>query len=185
MLDRINENELRSVKYFRAKVDNRVLAIYIKADFDEFEKFPPYIESEEEIQHLKEAYKGTDPETERRTKAHITDDDWPLQVIMLNRQPGGTTTPHYHIPEIPLPDLPTRHQILLGQSGRARVKILTKEGHDHGDVFLEPGDLVLMLEGHEIEFLEPNTRLIEIKQGPFPVTDEADKINIETVIPAE
>ena len=42
-----------------------------------------------------------------------------------------------------------------------------------------------MLEGHEIEFLEPNTRLIEIKQGPFPVTDEADKINIETVIPAE
>ncbi len=184
MFDRIDETDLRSVKFFRAKSDNRVIAIVIRADFDEFEKFPPYIDTEDEIRHLKEAYSGTDPETERRTKAHITHDDWPLQVILLNREPGGITTPHYHIPEVPLPDLPTRHQILLCQTGRARIKILTKEGHDHGDVLLDPGDLILMLEGHEIEFLEPNTRLIEIKQGPFPKTDEADKINIEKVIPA-
>jgi len=42
------------------------------------------------------------------------------------------------------------------------------------NVFLEPGDLILMAEGHQIEFLEPNTKVIEIKQGPIPaaIADE-------------
>jgi len=38
----------------------------------------------------------------------------------------------------------------------------------------------LMLEGHEVEFLEKGTRLVEIKQGPFPVTDEADKVDLQS-----
>ena len=42
-------------------------------------------------------------------------------------------------------------------------------------------DLVLMLEGHEVEFLEPKTRLIEIKQGPFPGTDADDKVDLEVI----
>jgi hypothetical protein len=41
-----------------------------------------------------------------------------------------------------------------------------------------------MLEGHEVEFLEPRTRLIEIKQGPFPDNDTADKIDIQQVVAA-
>ena len=41
-----------------------------------------------------------------------------------------------------------------------------------------------MLEGHEVEFLENGTRLIEIKQGPFPVTDEADKVDLQSKVGA-
>ena len=38
--------------------------------------------------------------------------------------------------------------------------------------------MVLLLEGHEVEFIEPRTRLIEIKQGPFPGTDADDKVDL-------
>jgi hypothetical protein len=67
-----------------------------------------------------------------------------------------------------------RHQIMLTMSGRVRIGIYTVENEHLGDVFLEPGDLILMAEGHQIEFLEPNTRMIEIKQGPIPaaIADE-------------
>jgi hypothetical protein len=50
-------------------------------------------------------------------------------------------------------------------------------------VILEPDDLVLMLEGHEVEFLVPRTRLIEIKQGPFPGTDADDKVDLQPTRP--
>jgi hypothetical protein len=103
--------------------------------------------------------------------------------MSLEREPGGTTMPHYHVPTEELPPLPTRHQILLCQRGRARIGIFTKEGRPLGDVILTAHDLVLMLEGHEVEFLEPKTRLIEIKQGPFPGTDADDKVDLPPARP--
>lgn len=184
MLDPAKVEDLKKIRFFRAPQDGRVVAIFIDGDFDEYEHFPPFFDSEDERKHLESAYSGVDPDVERRTKAHICDDLWPLQVVMLERSPGGTTKAHYHVPEVPLPDFPTRHQILLCKRGKARIKVLTKEGHDLGDVFLGPLDMLLMAEGHEVEFLEPGTRLIEIKQGPFPTTDEADKVDIPEIIPA-
>ena len=105
----LQESELRTVEYFRAPGDNRVVAIYVRNDFDEFEKFPPFMDSEEEIRHVREAYKVSDPMLERTTKAHLTDNSWPLQVIVLEREPGGTTLPHFHIPTEDLLPHPTRH----------------------------------------------------------------------------
>lgn len=175
---RFDERELRTVKYYRAPDDKRVVAIYIRGDFDEYEKFPPYLDSEEDRKHMQTAYRGADPDVERRTKAHLTDDDWPLQVVLLERMPGGTTLPHYHIPDKDLPPLATRHQILICQRGAARVGVFTTKGEHLGDVTLKRDDMILMLEGHEVEFLEPKTRLVEIKQGPFPVNDIADKIDL-------
>ena len=170
--------DLDTVAYYKSPRDQRVVAIYISADFNEFDQFPPFIDTEEEREHIRKAY-NIDPESERQNKAHITHDDWPLQVIMLNRDPGGTTAAHYHVPDIPLPEFSTRHQILLCQRGRARIGIYTTEADFLGDVIVKPGDLILMLEGHEVEFLEKGTRLIEIKQGPFPITDEADKVDLQ------
>ena len=173
--------DFRTVRYFRAPDDDRIVAILIGADFDEFEKFPPYLDTEEERQHLAEAYQGADPDTERRTKAHLTDDSWPLQVIMLEREPGGTTLPHYHIPNEDLPPHPTRHQFMICQRGSAKIGIYTTAGEHLDDVVIRRDDMILMLEGHRIEFLEPKTRLIEIKQGPFPGNDSADKVDIKEI----
>jgi len=177
----VAESGLRSVRYFRAPDDGRVVAIYVRGEFDEFAKFPPFMETEEELKHVREAYRVSDPASERTTKAHITDNSWPLQVILLEREPGGTTMPHYHVPTEELPPLPTRHQILICQRGSARVGIFTKEGRALGDVVLKANDLVLMLEGHEVEFMEPKTRLIEVKQGPFPGTDADDKVDLRVI----
>ncbi|MDP7167527.1 MAG: hypothetical protein QF701_07190, partial [Nitrospinota bacterium] len=71
----------------------------------------------------------------------------------------------------------TRHQIMLCRSGKMRINVYTKEGEHVKDVELDPGDLILMFEGHSIEFLEPGTKAIEIKEGPFPESDEADKVD--------
>jgi len=177
-------DDLQHVTYYKAPSDGRVVAIHIRGDFDEFERFPPFMNTEEEHEHIRKSY-NVDPLSERRNKAHITRDDWPLQVIVLNRDPGGTTQAHYHVPDEPLPEQATRHQILLCQRGRARIGIVTTEGDPLGDVILNPHDLVLMMEGHEVEFLEKGTRLVEIKQGPFPVTDEADKVDLEVKAAAE
>jgi hypothetical protein len=179
MLNRASKDEHKHVKYFSAPEDGRAIAIFIASQFNEFDKFPPFMESEAEIQHVKEAYKIDDPLLERTTKAHITDDSWPLQIIILERNPGGITLPHYHIPTEVLPALPTRHQILICQKGKARVKIFTRQGQALGEVFLSSNDVVLLLEGHEVEFVEPGTRLIEIKQGPFPGTDADDKVDLK------
>jgi len=175
---------LEHVNYYKSPRDNRVVAIHIRAEFDEFEAFPPFMETEEEREHIRQAY-NVDPESERRNKAHITDDGWPLQVIMLNRDPGGTTTAHYHVPDMPLPDHPTRHQLLLCQRGSARIGVYSTEGDFLGGRRLIQKEVILMLEGHEVEFLEKGTRLIEIKQGPFPVTDEADKVDLHDRIAAQ
>src|SRR5574341_1009276 len=162
------------VKFFKAR-DGRVVAMLVRADFDEYAQFPPFIATVSERAHLEKAYTRETFERERDTKAHLTDDEFPLQLILLNRDPGATTKAHYHIVERH-PTLPTRHQVLICQRGAARVGVYTKEGEHGGDVRLGAGDLILMCEGHEVEFLEGGTKLIEIKQGPFPETDEKDKV---------
>jgi hypothetical protein len=68
--------------------------------------------------------------------------------------------------------------VLVCQSGKARVGIFTRQGQPLGQVVMRPNDVVLLLEGHEVEFLERGTRLIEVKQGPFPGTDADDKIDL-------
>ncbi|MFC2063554.1 hypothetical protein ACFLXB_00460 [Chloroflexota bacterium] len=166
----MKENELpeaKGVQYFKAK-DGRVVGIFIKGDFEDYEKFPPYVESESEKAFLSKAYSLEDQQREKFTKAHVTPENYPLQLTILNREPGATTKPHYHeIFENPKGTL--RQQILWCQRGKARVGIYTKEGDHLGDVILENFGLVFCNEGHEVEFLEPNTKLIEVKQGPIPV----------------
>ena len=169
------EIEAAGIEYVKA-ADGRTLAQVIRNNFDDYAAFPPYLDSEEERAHLAEAYSGADPETERRTKAHMTPDENPLQIVMLNRNPGSVVNPHYH--EVTdRPTNTTRHQIMICRSGRMRIGVYAKEGDHAGDVDLAPGDMILMYEGHRIEFLEPGTKAIEIKEGPFPETDEADKVD--------
>jgi hypothetical protein len=114
------------------------------------------------------------PLLERTTEALLTDYTWPLQIIILEQHPGGATWPHYHI----LPVLPTRHQILICQSSKARIAAFTTEGEAFNAIS-QPNDLLLMLEGHhEVEFLEPSTGFIEVKQDPFPRTDADDNVDL-------
>ena len=164
------------VEAYRA-ADGRLVGLYIPGDFDDYTSFPPFVATPEEQAHLAQAYKVISPQRERETKAHLTADELPLQIVLLNRDPGSHVRPHYHVNDAPAAS-PTRHQILICQRGRLRVGLYTKAGERLGHVVLRPGDLVLMCEGHSLKFLDPDTKVIEIKMGPFPGTDEADKVEL-------
>ncbi len=171
------EVESKGVDYYKAP-DGRTVAIHIKGDFDDYAKFPPYLDTDEAKEHIRTAYAGQAIEDERNTKAHMTDDEIPLQVIVLNRPKGAITRAHYHLVEERPSVNTTRHQVLICQRGSARIGVFTKEGDDLGNALLRKDDLILMYEGHEVEFLEDDTKLIEIKEGPFPETDEKDKVDL-------
>lgn len=157
--------------------DGRLIGLFVPGDFSDYLGFPPFVDTPEEEAHLAEAYKVASPQRERETKAHITGDELPLQIVLLTRDPGAYVRPHYHVNESPAAT-PTRHQILICQRGRLRVGLYTVEGDRLGHVTLRPGDLVLLCEGHSLEFLEPDTKVIEIKMGPFPGSDAADKVEL-------
>ncbi len=172
------EVDCPGVDYYKA-ADGRIIAIHIKRDFGDYAKYPPYLDSDEAQEHIRTAYAGQSIEDERNTKAHMTDDEIPLQIIVLRRPKGAITKAHYHVVEERPSVNTTRHQVLICQSGSARVGVYTKEGDHLGDTILRKDDLILMYEGHEVEFIEDGTKLIEIKEGPFPETDERDKVDLK------
>ena len=171
------EVDSKSVDYYKAP-DGRIIAIHIRGDFKDYDKFPPYLDTKEAREHIRTAYAGQEIEAERNTKAHMTDDDAPLQIIVLNRPKGAVTKAHYHVVEGKTTNT-TRHQILLCQRGKVRVGVYTRDGGNLGNAILNRDDLILMYEGHEVEFLEDDSKLIEIKEGPFPATDERDKVDLQ------
>lgn len=167
----------KQIEAYRAR-DGRLIGIYIPGDFSDHLSFPPFLATEEDRAHLAEAYQVSSVQRERETKAHITEDELPLQVVLLNRDAGAYVRPHYHSNETPARS-DTRHQILLCQSGALRVGLYSREGERVGIVLLRPGDLVLATEGHSLEFAAPDTKIVEIKMGPFPGNDAADKIDLD------
>ena len=165
------------VKHFYS-TDGRMIGLLVAGDFSDYASFPPFLESEAEKRHLQESYQQVSVEREARTKAHLTADEMPLQIIVLNRDPGSKVNPHYHVNDSPAQSA-NRHQILICKQGKARIGLFTKEGEHVETIELQRNDLILMTEGHAIEFVDPDTRLVEIKMGPFPETDAADKVDID------
>jgi hypothetical protein len=159
--------------------DGRPLAMVVRHDFDDFTSFPPTFDTQAEREWLQEHYRVASPELERTTKAHLTPDELPLQMTLLNRPAGAFVKPHYHVNE-GAAELDTRHQVMVCLTGRARIGIFAKEGDHVTDVDLDAGDLILMYEGHSIETLEDGTRLLEIKQGPMPANPFDDNVPIDS-----
>jgi hypothetical protein len=147
----------------------------VRRDFDDFASHPPTFATEAERDWLGQHYRVASPELERETKAHLTADDLPLQVTVLNRPAGAFVKPHWHLNERP-PESATRHQVMVCLAGSVRIRVFAREGDHVADVVLEGGDLALLHEGHSIETLEDGTRLLEIKQGPMPDDPFADNV---------
>lgn len=166
----------KNVREWRAS-DGRLIALLVRGAFAEYPEFRPFVETAADQAHLAAAYGGRDPERERRTKAHLTDDGLPMQITILNREKGSTVAPHYHVADRQ-PQSPTRHQIMLCERGACQVGIYTKEGEHLDDVTIYPKDFILLCEGHAFEVLGEDTKLIEIKQGPFPETDAQDMVRL-------
>ena len=161
-----SEIEAAGIEYVRDAA-GKTLAMVVRHDFDDYASFPPFLDSEEERAELAAGYAGTDPETERRTKAHITPDESAFQITLLNRPTGAVTKPHYHHPATQRPANATRHKIMFCRSGRMRANVFATDGTKIAGVELEPGDFIVTFEGHGYEFLSEGTRALEIMEGPL------------------
>jgi hypothetical protein len=170
------------IEYFRAPDDGRMVAIVIREQFADYAAFPPFVETDAERAHIESAYAVADPTAERDGKAHVTPHEWPLQVILLKRDAGATTHAHYHVLKDALPPMPTRHQILICLRGAVKVDVLTRDGAALGSAVLRDDDLIIMLEGHAVQFVESGTKVLEVKQGPFPGSDAADKVDLHGAV---
>lgn len=99
-----------------------------------------------------------------------------LQIGYMHLKKGDTLKPHIHKPQNKV--ITKNQEVLYIISGRMKVNFYNKIPQKINEAILNDGDLiVLLLGGHGFEFLE-DTKLIEIKQGPY-TNREHDKIILE------
>jgi hypothetical protein len=98
----------------------------------------------------------------------LTDESLPLQMSVLVKEEGEGSPAHVHAPSVAVDQGGRyRHEMLHVLDGRVDVGVHTGEGVLAERVVLGPGDTILLFEGHDTVFLE-RTRLVEIKEGPYP-----------------
>jgi hypothetical protein len=91
----------------------------------------------------------------------------PFQIGLHHRPKGMILAPHVHKIDHPI-TINEIQEVLFIQSGSILLTLLTRDGKIIAKRILKTGDGVLLLrEGHQIEYLE-ETRMFEVKQGPYP-----------------
>lgn len=102
----------------------------------------------------------------------LTEETNPFQVGMHNRQKGVRLAPHVHRLEKPL-IINSIQEILYVVKGKIRISLYGTNGKKIAAKILTSGDSILLISGgHGLDFLE-NSRIFEIKQGPYPGSDRA------------
>lgn len=102
----------------------------------------------------------------------LTDEANPFQVGIHNRQKGTHLAPHVHRIEKPL-IINSIQEILYVIEGKIRVSLYSTKGKRIASRVLGSGDSILLVSGgHGLDFIE-NSRIFEVKQGPYPGFDHA------------
>ena len=96
----------------------------------------------------------------------LTPLNYPLQIGLLQHKKGKIVPPHYH-PHLPYKVTNTQ-EFLYVVKGSMEVTIYTKNWKKKAKKKLRTGDAALFVDcGHSVIFSK-NSRVIEIKQGPYP-----------------
>jgi len=102
----------------------------------------------------------------------FTNDNNLFQIGAHHQKKGVKLVPHTHVLEksIVINEI---QEYLFVQSGKMKITLYSKAGDVIDQKILSSGDSILLMnEGHGIEFLE-ETKLMEVKQGPYPGTTHA------------
>jgi hypothetical protein len=109
-------------------------------------------------------------------RSYVTDPNFPLQIVTATGAPSDIGSNHIH-QALPLHDeWPTRHKVVVCLSGAVQVELSEADGTPIGIAVMGPGDAVMSTEGHRISYLERASRLLEIKQGPYPGNVDEDRV---------
>ena len=96
----------------------------------------------------------------------FTANESPLQVGQHAHKKGKTILAHRHCP-VKIERVGSMYEVLFIQEGKVRVTFYEDEGGKIDSRIIQAGDMILLMEGgHGFEFLE-DTKMIEIKQGPY------------------
>ena len=100
----------------------------------------------------------------------VSKDDFPLQLGISSYRKGATIKAHFHIErEIKINKI---QEVVHIESGRTRVNLYDLTGKKFKSVELSDYDTILFVDGgHGFEILE-DTKIIEVKQGPYFGKDE-------------
>ena len=102
----------------------------------------------------------------------LTDHASPFQLGLMERPAGHVVKPHQHPPQ--KFDVQHFSEFLYIEKGKIKATVFDEEGNVLAEQELGAGDFLLFLRGgHGIDVLVPS-RIIEVKQGPFP-GDKASK----------
>ena len=106
----------------------------------------------------------------------VSKEDYPLQLGINSYRKGGTIKAHFHIEkEIRINKI---QEVVHIKSGRAMVNLYDPNGKKFQSVELSDGDTIFLVDGgHGFEMLD-DTKIIEVKQGPYFGKDK-DKRMIE------
>ena len=106
----------------------------------------------------------------------ISKEEFPLQLGISSYRKGGTIKAHFHIQkEIKIDKI---QEVVHIENGRAIVSLYDLHEKKIKSVELSEGDTIFFVDGgHGFEMLE-DTRIIEVKQGPYFGKDK-DKRLIE------
>lgn len=144
----------QAIVRYTAPSDGRLVGLFVPLSFDEY------------AQHY--------PHDGRRS--YLTDFDLPLQVLRVQGSPGDLGSKHVHRAHPPARAWPTAHKVMVCLAGRVRVALSESDGTPVGEAVLGPGDALLCTEGHEATYLEAGSRMMEVKQGPYPGSPDADRV---------
>lgn len=100
----------------------------------------------------------------------FTPPEYPLQVGVLIHSKGSQIKPHVHKNNKKV--IQQIQEALHVVYGKIEVEFFQKDGKMIGSTFLTMGDTILLVSGgHGINILE-NSKIIEVKQGPYFGWDE-------------
>jgi len=107
----------------------------------------------------------------------FTNEEHSFQIGIHNVKKGKRYRAHKSLPFKKLENLKA-NKIYLIQRGTAKIDVYNNKNLKITDVFLYEGDLILFITGgHGITVME-DTKMIEIKQGPYRGVDD-DKVFLE------
>lgn len=113
---------------------------------------------------------------ERKGVNFITSPDNPLQLGILVHQQGTEVRAHFH--RNPQRTIGEVQELLHIDYGEVKAKFYDTNGRKLGSLILNTGDTILLLSGgHGLSILK-DSKIIEVKQGPY-VSCEEDKIFLE------
>lgn len=148
------EEQIGSLTRYTANSDGRLIGLLVPASFDEYADYHP----------------------NDGRRSYVTEPELPLQIVTAKGSPEDRGSKHVHMAVEPSRDWPTRHKVVVGLAGAVRIDLSETDGTPVGAAEIRAGDALMCTEGHEVTYLEPRSRMMEVKQGPYPGSQDADRV---------